>query len=97
MQQHAELKHALALQILILWLDQNSISAAGARTLVGLRHATTLHTLELSLANNRNPPPPPPPFQGPSFPKSARNVSLDQWISDSGGKKDHLLKLFVLW
>ena len=42
-------------------------------------------------------PPPPPLFQGPDFPESARNVSPNQWISDSGGKKDHLLKVFVLW
>ena len=44
-----------------------------------------------------NPPPPPPAFRGPGFPESARNVSPNQWISDSGGKKDHLLKVFVLW
>ena len=41
--------------------------------------------------------PPPPPFRGPGFPESAQNVSPNQWISDSGGKKDHLLKVFVLW
>ena len=41
--------------------------------------------------------PPPPPFRGPGFPESAQNVSPNEWISDSGGKKDHLLKVFVLW
>ena len=43
------------------------------------------------------PTPPPPLFWEPAFPESARNVGLNQWISDSGGKKDHLLKVFVLW
>ena len=38
-----------------------------------------------------------PPFRGPSFPESARNVSPNKWISQSGRKKDHLLKVFVLW
>ena len=41
--------------------------------------------------------PPHPPFRGPGFPESAQNVSPNEWISDSGGKKDHLLKVFVLW
>ena len=40
---------------------------------------------------------PPPLFRGPGFPESARNVSPNQWISESGRKKDHLLKVFVLW
>ena len=40
---------------------------------------------------------PPPPFRGPGFPKSARNISPNQWISDSGDENDHLLKVFVLW
>ena len=71
----------------------------GGRThkMIGLKNWETGALGEFGRRRRSDSPPTPPRFRGPGFPESARNVSPNQWISESGRKKDHLLKVFVFW
>ena len=47
--------------------------------------------------NSVLPAPPPPPFEDPVSPHQPELLTPNQWISGSSSKKDHLMKVHVLW